>query len=39
MERQVCQFQTVPTEGFTPSDCAQNCAQWRFVLVQQPDNS
>jgi hypothetical protein len=26
MERHVCQFQTVSTEGFTPRDCAQFCA-------------
>jgi hypothetical protein len=26
MERHVCQFQTVSTEGFTPLECAQFCA-------------
>ena len=26
MELQVCQFQIVSTEGFTPSCCAQFCA-------------
>ena len=26
MERHVCQFQTVSTEGFTPTNCAQFCA-------------
>jgi hypothetical protein len=26
MERHVCQFQTVSTEGFTPNRCAQFCA-------------
>jgi hypothetical protein len=26
MERHVCQFQTVSTEGFTPEDCASFCA-------------
>jgi len=30
---QLCQFETVSSEGFTPFDCAQFCAQWRFGYV------
>src|ERR1700730_9856561 len=33
LKRQVCQFQTVSTEGFTPCDCAQFCAPPRSNMV------
>ncbi len=38
MERQVCQFQIVSTEGFTPVLCAQNCAHLvaRRLPTQHP---
>jgi hypothetical protein len=32
MELQVCQFQIVSTEGFTPADCAQFCAHHQTLL-------
>jgi len=33
MELHVCQFQTVSTEGCTPSRCAQFCAHPRSKLI------
>jgi hypothetical protein len=33
MERHVCQFQIVSTEGFTPSRCAQFCAHPRSKTI------
>ena len=33
MERHVCQFQIVSTEGFTPKDCAPFCAKPQFEMV------
>jgi hypothetical protein len=33
MERHVCQFQTVSTEGFTPEHCAPFCAHPRSTTI------
>jgi hypothetical protein len=32
IKQQVCQFQTVSTEGFTPFNCAHFCAHHQTLL-------